>query len=105
VSASLELLVQFVGTLGNPFVIVMALLVPFFWPRPAAVRLFPAVTAGAFALVDAAIGGAVIWGVLLVAVAAAAGAAVGQLVLLLVVPMLAVAMGAARSFVTWLRGP
>jgi hypothetical protein len=104
VSPALELLVQFVGAVCNPFVIGVSLLVPFFWPRPAAVRLGPTLMAGAFGLVDAAIGGALAWGALLIAVSAAGGAAVGQAALLIYVPLLAATMSAARAALTRLRG-
>ncbi len=103
-SPALELLVQFVGAVCNPFVIGVALAVPFFWPRPAAVRLGPALTAGIFGLVDAAIGGALAWGALLVAVSMAGGAAVGQATLLVFVPLMAATVSAAHAALTRLRG-
>ena len=95
---------QFVGAVSNPFVIGVSLLVPFFWPRAAAVRLGPALTAGAFGLVDAAVGGALAWGALLVAVSVAGGAAVGQAALFVYVPLLAATISAARAALTRLRG-
>lgn len=102
-SPELELLVQFVGSVSNPFVIGSALMMPFLWPRPAAVRAAPALTAGLFGLIDAAIGGAVAWGALLVGVSMAAGAAVGQLVLFVFVPLAAAAVGAVRMAFVRLR--
>ena len=104
-SPALELLVQFVGAISNPFVIGASLLTPFLWPRPAAVRLCPTLTAGGFGLVDAALSTGVMWGVLLVCVSMAGGAVVGQAAVLVFVPLMLAMIRAVRAIVVRLRGP
>lgn len=104
VNPGLELLVQLVGTISNPLVIGVSLLMPFLWPRPAAVRVGAAVMAGMLGLLDAMIGGAPVWGLLLVAVSLAGRLVVAQVALCAFLPVVAMALSYARSTLLWLRG-
>jgi hypothetical protein len=104
VSPGLELLVQFVGTVSNPFVIGASLAMPCFWPRPLAVRFGAVATAGAFGVMDALIGSAALWGLAIVAVSVAGGLVVAQAALLVLLPLAAAALGAARSMIQRYKG-
>jgi hypothetical protein len=99
VSPGLELLVQFVGTVSNPFVIGASLAMPFFWPRPLAVRFGAVATAATFGAMDAIIGSAVLWGLAIVAVSVAGGLVVAQVALLVLLPLAAVMISLARGAV------
>lgn len=103
-SPGLELLVQFVGTVSNPFVTGTALAMPIFWPRPLAVRLGAVTTATVFGVVDAVIGSAALWGLAIVAVSAAGGLVVSQAALLVLLPLAAAAISMARGTIQRLKG-
>ncbi|WP_342241046.1 hypothetical protein [Inquilinus sp. OTU3971] len=100
-----EILLHFLTTVKNPLVLAACLLTVIFKPTRWAIRLVTIAAALAWGVFSLAVIRPSDHPLLVLAVRGTAGALVAEVALVLVVPLIFLGLGVARSVMAWLRPP
>ena len=95
-SVLIDLLVHVLHTVFNPLVVGAAMLLGFLAPRAAVTRIGTACVAAAVGLIEALAAASLQWSLAVLAASALAGLFVAELVLVVALPTVLAALGAAR---------